>query len=65
VNFVQIKGEVPIALKEVQEKGRLYKLNIVMVKPKSHINIVSSMKGIRKETFQIWHEPMGHVNLST
>jgi hypothetical protein len=52
-------------LKGVQEIERLYKFNIVMVRPKSQINIVSSMKGIGKETLQLWHEHTGHVNLST
>lgn len=55
----------PIVLKGVQEKRRLYKLNIVMVRPKSHINIVSNMKGIGKETLQVWHERIRHVNPST
>jgi hypothetical protein len=55
----------PIVLKGVQEKGRFYKLNIIMVRPKSHINIVSNMKGIGKETLQVWHERIGHVNLNT
>jgi hypothetical protein len=51
-------------LERVQEKWLIYKFNIVVVRPKSHINFVHNMKGTWKKTFQLWHEHMGHVHES-
>lgn len=63
--FFLNEGQGVIVLKGMCGKGKFYKLCIIMVKPLSQINHVSSMISTWKEKFQLWLERMGHVSVST
>jgi hypothetical protein len=63
--FFKNEGRGLIVLKGMCGKGKFYKLCIIVVKPLSQINHVSSMISTWKENFQLWLERMGHVSVST